>query len=325
MNKSYGPWTTAIDTGSTAQLSAFWKRRLKMLPHVGTSSRRFSWRSLLLLVLLAAAAVALPAVQVLRTSSAAADEGQTTDKQPAGKPAAGDQVIGDQVIGNQPTDKQAVDKQSTDNPFAGGPRTTEVMVEYLPQPSPNEKKILATLEQPTECDFTETPLADVMDYLSAKHDILVRADMKELKESGMTPEVPITYSINGVSLKSALRRILSEHDLTFVVRDEVLLITTDAAAGQRLVTRTYPVGDLVIVGPSDGNFKELVEAITTTVEPSSWSEDGGPASAKIVAPAKSIVISQTYGTHENILDLLRSLRAAKSKQPGSEKVEAVRR
>jgi len=320
MNNSYGPWTTAIDTGSTAQLSAFWKRRLKMLPQVGTSSRRFSWRSLLMLVLLAAAAVALPAVQVLKTSSAASDEGQTMDKQPAEKPAAADQVID-----NQPTDKHAFDKQSTDNPFAGGPSTTEVMVEYLPQPSPNEKKILAALEQPTECDFTETPLADVREYFSAKNEVVIRFDAKSLQDQAIDTSQPITAELKDVSLKSALRLLLAEHDLTFVVRDDVLLITTEDAASQRLVTRTYPVGDLVAVGPGDGSFKELLEAITTTVDPSSWSEDGGLGSAKIVAPAKSIVISQSYGTHEKILDLLRSLRAAKAKQPAVEKVETVRR
>ena len=293
-----------------------------MLPHVGTGSRRFSWCSLLILVLLAAAAVALPAVQVLRTSSAAPDEGQTTNIQPAEKPAAGNQVIG-----KQPTDKQAVDQQSTDNPFAGGPSTTEVMVEYLPQPSPNEKKILAALEQPTECDFTETPLADVTEYLRSKHDIEIQIDGKSLQEEAVDKNVPVTGQLKNVSLKSALRLILAEHGLTFVIRNEVLLITTKAVAKGELVTRTYPVGDLVAAagGPGDGSFKELLEAITTTIAPSTWKEDGGPGSAKIVAPAKSIVIFQSYGAHEKILDLLRSLRAAKAKQPAGEKVETVRR
>lgn len=262
-----------------------------MLPQVGTSSRRFSWRNVIVLVLLAAGAGALPTVRLLNTSSAAPDEAQ------------------------KPNDKQVGE----------GTKTAEVLIEYLPQPSPNEKKILAALEQPTDCDFTETPLADVREYFSAKNEVVIRFDAKSLQDQAIDTSQPITNQLKDVSLKSALRLLLAEHDLTFVVRDDVLLITTEDAASQRLVTRTYPVGDLVAVGPGDGSFKELLEAITTTIDPSTWKEDGGSGSGKIVAPAKSIVISQSYGTHEKILDLLRSLRAAKSKQPAGEKVETVRR
>lgn len=188
-----------------------------------------------------------------------------------------------------------------------------------------EKNILAALEQPTECDFTQTPLTDVMDYFSSKHAIEIQIDSKALSENGIDESVPVTKHLKNVSLKSALRRILAELGITFVIRDEVLLITLNNEADAWLVTRTYPVGDLVAAAQDEASFKSLLEAITTTVGPGFWDDAGGPGNAKIVAPVKSLVISQSYGTHEKILDLLRSLRAAKAKQEAGDKFDAVKR
>ncbi len=57
----------------------------------------------------------------------------------------------------------------------------------------------------------------------------------------------LTSRSRGVTLRSALRLMLKEFDLTFVVRDEVLLITGTEPASEMLMTRTYPVG-----GPGAG-------------------------------------------------------------------------
>ena len=52
--------------------------------------------------------------------------------------------------------------------------------------------------------------------------------------------------MKGISLRSALRLILEEFDLTYVVQDEVLKITSKEKADEILTTRVYPVADLVI-------------------------------------------------------------------------------
>ncbi|HUE71967.1 MAG TPA: hypothetical protein VMP01_13860, partial [Pirellulaceae bacterium] len=50
----------------------------------------------------------------------------------------------------------------------------------------------------------------------------------------------------GISLRSALRIMLGELKLTYVIRDEVMQITTPEDAENQLVTKVYPVGDLVV-------------------------------------------------------------------------------
>src|SRR5262249_30656476 len=49
-----------------------------------------------------------------------------------------------------------------------------------------------------------------------------------------------------VSLKSALDLLLHDVGLTYVIKAEVLQITTELEAKGKLETRTFPVGDLVL-------------------------------------------------------------------------------
>ncbi len=124
------------------------------------------------------------------------------------------------------------------------PAEKEPAAEFLPPLSPSEEKILAVLEKPTTMEFHETPLQDAIDYLKDLHGIQIRLDTKALEDAGMGSDTPVSYSVNGVKLKSGLRWLLRPHDLTYLVRDEVLLITTTDNAAVELFTRTYPVGDL---------------------------------------------------------------------------------
>jgi hypothetical protein len=183
----------------------------------------------------------------------------------------------------------------------------EPAAEFLPPLSPSEEKILATLEEPTTMDFTETPLRDAIDYLRDLHGIPIQWDTKALEEAGMGSDTPLTYTQNGVKLRSGLRLLLRPKSLTYVIKDEVLLITTQDAADQELITRTYPVGDLAEQHGAD----ILTEAVTATVAPESWKAAGGLGSIVYVPKAKSFVIAQTHDAHDELLGLLRALRSAR--------------
>src|SRR5205823_11644901 len=68
----------------------------------------------------------------------------------------------------------------------------------------------------------------------------------KLEEASVSPDTPVTKTLRGVTLRSALRLILKDLELTYVIRDEVLQITTPEDAESQLITKVYPVGDLVI-------------------------------------------------------------------------------
>jgi hypothetical protein len=95
-------------------------------------------------------------------------------------------------------------------------------------------------------EFIETPLKDAIQILKDAHNIPIELDVKKLEEAGVNIDTPVTKNLSGITLRSALRLLLNDLELTYVVRDEVLLITTPEEAESQLITKVYPVGDLVV-------------------------------------------------------------------------------
>jgi tetratricopeptide (TPR) repeat protein len=116
----------------------------------------------------------------------------------------------------------------------------------LTESNPNEAKIVAALDDKTELEFVDQPLSDVVDYLKERHEIEIQLDSKALTDEGIGSDTPVTRNIKGITLRSALRLMLGEMDLTYVIRNEVLMITTKTEAENMLSIKVYPVGDLVI-------------------------------------------------------------------------------
>lgn len=110
----------------------------------------------------------------------------------------------------------------------------------------SEARIFQELNRPTTIEFVEQPLKDVVLYLQEQHNIPIVLASKKLEEASVSPDTPITKNLKGITLRSALRLMLNELELTYVVREEVLQITTPEDAESQLITKVYPVGDLVI-------------------------------------------------------------------------------
>src|SRR6185369_15769207 len=62
------------------------------------------------------------------------------------------------------------------------------------------------------------------------------------------------------------------------------------------------------------DFDSLIELITTTIDPDSWDDVGGPGSIAEFATNLSLVISQTQEVHEKIDRLLAQLREIQDEQ-----------
>ena len=184
--------------------------------------------------------------------------------------------------------------------------------------SASERKIAEALASPTTLEFIETSLEDVVDYLKDLHRIEIQLDKKALDDVGIGAGTPITRNLKGVSLRSGLRLLLRDLDLTYVVQDEVLLITTPEQAECRLDVRLYPVSDLIRrLGGRRPDFDSLVDTITSIAYPDTWDEVGGPGSIApiTVGRAHVLVIAQTADVHQRVAQLLRRLRGAAGLAP----------
>ena len=73
----------------------------------------------------------------------------------------------------------------------------------------------------------------MIDYLKDYHQIEIQLDRRPSIRRASAPTVQLTKSLKDVSLKAALRVMLHELGLTYVIRDGVLMITTPAEAEER--------------------------------------------------------------------------------------------
>ena len=116
--------------------------------------------------------------------------------------------------------------------FCGGTQLDRYLAERRADPS--EITILAALDEKTDLDFTELPLTDVIDYLKQRHGIEIQLDHKALTDAGVGTDTPVTRQIKGITLRSALKLLLSEFDLTYVVQNGVLMVTSTTKARSTL-------------------------------------------------------------------------------------------
>ena len=171
-------------------------------------------------------------------------------------------------------------------------------------------------------DCVDKPLYELAEDLSRRIGVSIVLDKHRLEESAIALDTPVTARISGVSYRSLLRLVLKDLKLTWTFRSEVVLITTPEEAEAMLETRLYPVLDLVAIAGAapDKAMREvhdydtLIELITTTVEPDSWDEVGGPGTIAEYPGAGALAISQTTEIHEQVEKVLAALRRVKQIQ-----------
>jgi hypothetical protein len=160
-----------------------------------------------------------------------------------------------------------------------------------------------------ETNFTEKPLRDVVAQFGKILEVPVVLDMRALEVAGIDLDTPVTFTGQGTTARAALRRILDDLDLTRLIRDEALVITTTERAGEHLERRLYPL-PWGHSAQGAGNAQSLVDLIQNTVGgPAAWEVGGGNGSIRPLGDgaAAVLVVSQTADVHDEIAGLLRSV------------------
>ncbi len=178
-----------------------------------------------------------------------------------------------------------------------------------------EKDIRDRLEHRGDYEFHQIKLSDLIDYLRS-HGLPASVDKKRLDDIGVSLDVALTFKAKQVPLKFALRTMLEERELAYIIRDDSLVITSDTAAKEYEQLAVYPVADLLGAGPGDErrdpDYDSLLDAITSMIAPTSWPDGTGPGPIKLWTQPVVLIISQTEEIHEQIADLLAQLRKSRS-------------
>ena len=117
--------------------------------------------------------------------------------------------------------------------------------------SEKEIEIEKSLRTPVSLKFQDAPLSEVMDHLKTLAGVNIHLDPRGLAAEGVTTDMPVNIDLSEpISLRSALNLILEPLHLSYVVKNEVLNVTSEQLRDGEVYTVTYNVGDLVMPIPN---------------------------------------------------------------------------
>jgi hypothetical protein len=172
--------------------------------------------------------------------------------------------------------------------------------------------IKRALKETVNFNLGRVSLKDAIEYVGDKFKIEVQFDGNGLRDVAIDPTAtPVDATVKNVALRSALDLMLSQFNLTFVIKDEVLLITSRDKASTMLETRLFDVRDIVMGAGENptATFEPLLDAVRMSVNPPSWDINGGPCTLMSFNSNGicGLIVVQTYHGQEQVENLLAQL------------------
>jgi general secretion pathway protein D len=167
-----------------------------------------------------------------------------------------------------------------------------------------EREIFQKLEMPVSVRFENEPLGRVVESLGQLADVNIVLDPQGMIDEGLSSDIPVSIDLRGaVTLKSALSLILKPHRLNYMVKDEVLKITSDQVRNSQTYNFVYNVADLVIPIPNfvHSNNMGLVGAYGTAMSQVNFGQTGGPFGNGLSTPT-ALVASKDGRAANPLLD-----------------------
>jgi len=129
--------------------------------------------------------------------------------------------------------------------------------EYLFDRDEKTKSILKKLDERISMNFpNDTPLADVQRYIEQSTQdeaaglptgIPIYVDPQGLQDADKTMASTVAINLEGIPLRTTLRLLLKQLNLTYTVKDGLLTITSSSSEDQPTEIRVYQVADLAII------------------------------------------------------------------------------
>ncbi len=175
-----------------------------------------------------------------------------------------------------------------------------------------EEAILKSLDTTVTALFNDRPFEEALQELSNMIDQPIYVDKRSLQDAGLDLSNKATFKGN-VKARTALRAILQGSNLTFIVKDEMIQVVTLERAERDLTTRSYYLGDVISGNGPYGNAiqwgpvasyqqtienaNQLVKAITDSIDPRAWKQNGGPCTVTFHFPTMSVVVRASTEVH----------------------------
>jgi type II secretory pathway component GspD/PulD (secretin) len=121
-----------------------------------------------------------------------------------------------------------------------------------------EKESLYKLSSSVKVDFRDKPLREAIDELRLMKGIDIFIDEASIKAESVNLDQPVTLQLTNHSLQTALRLLLHNARLTYVVKEGYVMVTTPNGAKPQKIQRIYPVHDLIVPRDDTANMNDAV-------------------------------------------------------------------
>lgn len=189
-----------------------------------------------------------------------------------------------------------------------------------------------------EVNFSSVALADVIEFIRDTSGANLHVNWRALEEVGVGKDTPVSIRLRGASIRKVLNLALTDAAggadmLAFYPADDVIEVTTREIADSELITRVYPVEDLLVEVPDFDNApdfnlqaasgtgggggqlfsggggqetdrgttrteraEQLISLIIDTIQPDIWAANGGTATIRFFNG--SLIVRAPRSVHE---------------------------
>lgn len=165
-----------------------------------------------------------------------------------------------------------------------------------------EEELRTQLLQKAGAYYNQEPLENVVKIMSEQCNLPILIDRQALEEIGLTTDVPVTLRVKQATARSILRLALQPLKLTYVIKDEVIQITTQDAGEEIQAVRVYGLSPRM-----QAQANAVMSTIEAMASPSTWEAVGGPS--KLCQIENVIVVSATEDIHQEVEQLLQKIGA----------------
>lgn len=171
---------------------------------------------------------------------------------------------------------------------------------------PQHQRLREALQQNIDVNFEDVPLVRAIQELGRRGNADIRLDRKSLREEGIRDREPVSLVLTQRKLSTVLKVLLNDMNLTWVLRDGVMWVTTEISAEEEMQTAVYDVRDLC----GDDQESAALAAAIPHQTGGTWIDSSGTGGSIVFAKSGTMVVRQTERGLDEVLNLLETYRKA---------------
>jgi hypothetical protein len=178
-----------------------------------------------------------------------------------------------------------VAEEKTQKAEAAGKFSTAALLASAERDAATREK----LAKPAEAEFVDQPLNSVIEYFKDYCKVQIYVKKRNVEEQGFDPSTAtVNISLKGVPTSRMLQLILENFKLDYTIQDGVVIISTpeDLESQEQLAVKVYDLRNWLGIAPSNKEVDRLIDVVTKTIYPQSWTEVGGVGSIESLAAPK---------------------------------------